>query len=389
MSAKAYEGKSVLAAPVTVQTTPTMDPTMTALQKEQLTLQINQLQNQKSWLENNSTALIAAVVTVVVALFGISQWAINRRDERRKEIAAQDKDLRAQAEERFQTAVTALGAEKESVQVDGAILLRSFLNINDEKIYGRYYTQVFDLAVAYLRLSSTSQTSEDASAPLPLSPLRQALIVVFREAFPLARDERKRALSPSPFYPRILDASRIKLDNTNLAHADLNDAWLLEANFRKTNLGAAYLSNADLRRVDFTEAHLGHAQLNGANLRHARLDKANLIKANLVGADLNDANLSGAYLYEADLGGVLHLEDVLSLDHTNLRGVKGLTKEQIEACKSKGAIIDEDTPASAPCQMHLLLSKATMRKSHRCQLLQKVHHQQILMLVVLLPLSQA
>ncbi|MFL5586092.1 MAG: hypothetical protein ACJ8DI_00355 [Ktedonobacteraceae bacterium] len=136
---------------------------------------------------NNSTALIAAVASVVVALFGILQWAItvrqakdkdlrDQKDERRKEVEAQDKDLKAQAEERFKTAVTALGGEKESVQIGGAILLRSFLN-KDDKSYEQYYTQVFDLAVTYLRLPRIPLSPEDPKTPLPLTTLSQALIV--------------------------------------------------------------------------------------------------------------------------------------------------------------------------------------------------------------------
>src|SRR2546425_1174832 len=73
-AAGAYEGALGLATPVitaTVQATPTVDPTMAALQKEQLTLQVkqlqNQLQSQNSWLVNNSTALIAAITAIVVA----------------------------------------------------------------------------------------------------------------------------------------------------------------------------------------------------------------------------------------------------------------------------------------------------------------------------------
>ena len=94
--------------------------------------------------------------------------------DRKKEIAAQDKELRDRAEERFQTAVTALGDEKEGTQVGGAILLRSFLHEDDEKIYGRYYTQIFDLAVANLRLRHF-----DTDTPEPLTSLSQALIDVF------------------------------------------------------------------------------------------------------------------------------------------------------------------------------------------------------------------
>ncbi len=180
-AAGAYEGASRLATSAmgTVQATPTVDATVTALSKEQLTLQVKQLQsqqNQNNWLVNNSTALIAAVAAVIVALFGILQWAITARQ-------AKDKDLKAQAEERFKTAVTALGDEKEGVQVGGAILLRSFLHKEDKKSYERYYTQVFDLAVAYLRLPRTPNPSEDPdgipqspvdpNTPLPLTTLKK------------------------------------------------------------------------------------------------------------------------------------------------------------------------------------------------------------------------
>src|SRR6266516_3495009 len=151
LSASAYEGAWELATSGTVQATPTVDvtATMTSLNEEKLRQEIQQLKNQNgnqnNWLVNNSTALIAAVATVVVALFGILQWAItvrqakdkdlrDREDERQKEIAAkekesndrqaaQNKDLRAQAEERFKTAVTALGSGDDGTQVGGAILL--------------------------------------------------------------------------------------------------------------------------------------------------------------------------------------------------------------------------------------------------------------------------
>ena len=74
-AAGAGERASGLATPVTgtVQAMPTVDATVTALSKEQLTLQVKPLQNQDNWLEKNAAALIAAVATVTVALFGISQ----------------------------------------------------------------------------------------------------------------------------------------------------------------------------------------------------------------------------------------------------------------------------------------------------------------------------
>jgi Pentapeptide repeats (8 copies) len=362
MSANAYESTSGLAASGMVQAIPTVDvtATMTALQEEKLRQEIQQIksqtQNQNNWLFSNSTAFIAAVATVLVALFGIFQWAItvrqaqdkdrnDRKEERQKEVRARYEELKAQAEERFQTAVAALGDEKEGTQVGGAILLRSFLNINDESIYGRYYIQIFDLAVAYLSTSSTSHPSEDPdgiphppedpNTPLPLTPLRQALVVVFKESFPLAR--KKLNLEKLGFEVTALDASRIQLDGAFLSLTDLNYIWMREASLRK-----AILINADMHH-----ATLVYTDLRGAYLSSADLKNANLVHANLSGTDLSYANLSGANLAGAILNKT-NLQGARSLKGTNLQKVKGLTKEQLEVCKARGAIIDEDTTTDSP-----------------------------------------
>jgi hypothetical protein len=334
-----------------VQATPTEDATVTALNEEKLKQEVKQLQEQNEpdlfgWLRTNAAILLSTLVVVIGGLIGLFRWFRDRRD-------AQEKDLKAQAEERFRTAVTALGDEKEGVQVGGAILLRSFLHKEDKKSHERYYTQIFDLAVAYLRPSSTSHPSEDpdgtpqspvaSNTPLPLTTLRQALIVVFREAFPLARERRKKRQTlessflqkinawlerliarlrgiqtEERFDPQSLDASRIQLDKAYLSGADLNELWIPLASLREADLGGAHLCKAKLR---------------GADLRKARLDEA----------DLSEANLS-----EADLSGIRNLEDAKSLKDTDLRGVTGLDDKQKKACKAKGANIDEDPPTSSP-----------------------------------------
>ena len=416
MSVSAHEGVSEVATLETVQVTPTVDLTVTVLAKEQLALQVkqlqNQLQDQNNWLSNNSTALIAAVATVIVALFGISQWVINRRDERRKEVAvqdkelkdckeAQDKELRAQAEERFKTAVTALGNENEGTQVGGAILLRSFLNQDDRKIYERYYTQIFDLAISYLRMPSQYQSADSPYVPLPLTPIRQALIIVFKEAFPLAR------AILGPVEPSLdahsLDASGVRLDGAFLVWSDMSCIWMIHASLVNARLLKANLYKADLRRANLHKAHLPSVVLTGANLfganlsetnlceaylndatlTSADLSKANLKEATLVGACLSGVKFNGAILAHADLlnaefGESTNLgehiaaanpEDAASLDHTDLRGAQGLTKTQLAACKAKGAIIDEDTttnlrsvaaPPSVPSQTTATQSSSTV-----------------------------
>jgi uncharacterized protein YjbI with pentapeptide repeats len=389
-AAGAHEGASESAESVTVtaQATPTVDVTVTALNKEKLAQEIQQLKNQNAptffdWLRGNVSILLLGLG----ALAGFFRWLGDRRDAHAKELEDREaersrrdeeqkrwlKDQEAErekrAEERFQAAVTGLGEDKEGAKIGAAILLRTFLRPG----YEQFYTQTFDLAVANLRLPRESNPPKDPKTPLPLTTLSQALIVVFKEAFPLARNQNSKG-------PQALDATGIQLDNAYLRWADLEQVWMAQASLRKANLreadlrqiklykanlnGAdlrfADLSQANLSGADLSQANLGDAKISGADFSGASLSRANLSEADLSGASLSDANLNGAGLWRADLSRTnlrgadlsranlreANLEDALSMQDTNLRGVEGLTKKQLEACKLRGAIIDED-PASS------------------------------------------
>ena len=420
-AADAHEVASGLATPITatVQATPTVDATVAALNKEKLAEEIKQLKDQNepdlfSWLRTNAAILLSTLVVVIGGLIGYFRWLGDRRDEYKKRREDQRSELEKRAEERFQAAVTKLEDEKEGTRIGAAILLRTFLRPG----YEQFYIQTFDLAVANLRPPRTSTPSEDPNTSLPLTTLRQVLIVVFKEAFPLARSQNKGS-------PHSLDATGIQLDHAYMAQADLNQAWmpkaflrnailvetnfseavlegtnlneadlsganlsgavlwradlsganlsgtnLIGASFSSANLSKANLSGAGLIRAIFNETDLSSANLSGATLKGADLSRADLSGADLSGADLSGADLSGASLNEADLSGAVLWQDTLSgavlswtrtlfveeatpvlrtisLKDTDLRGVKGLTKEQLEACKAKGAIIDEDSTASS------------------------------------------
>jgi uncharacterized protein YjbI with pentapeptide repeats len=393
-AADAQEGALALTAPVTLtlQATPTEDATVTALNKEKLAQEVQQLKNQNEtdllgWLRTNSAILFSTLVVVIGGLIGLFRWFGDRRSERDKRDEEQQrwmKDREAErekrAEERFQAAVEGLSSEREEAKIGAAILLRTFLQPG----YEQFYTQTFDLVVAHLRLPRIPQPAEDAITALPNpskgsypTTLRQALITVFKESFPLARDEWIKSRKDKSFYLQSLDATGIQLDDAYLVGADLNQAWLRQAYLRNVDLRWAVLYNAYLRGAYLREAHLRGAYLHKADLRETDLSKAlmseadlrevrlwgadlsnaDLSEAKLGGADLsNDTNLiadlsgadlSNADLSEAKLNGV-NIEHALSLKGTNLRGVKGLTKEQLEACKAKGAIIDEDSRAIPP-----------------------------------------
>src|SRR5215471_10606013 len=142
-------------ASLTVQMTPTEDATLTALNKEKLAQEVQQLENQNApdpfgWLRTNAAILISTLVVVIGGLIGLFRWFGDRASEREK-----------RAEERFLTVVESLGSINLTAQVGAAIMLRTFLRPG----YEQFYSQVFDLAVVYLRLRHV-----DPESPQPLDP---------------------------------------------------------------------------------------------------------------------------------------------------------------------------------------------------------------------------
>lgn len=106
------------------------------------------------------------------------------------------------------------------------------------------------------------------------------------------------------------------------------------------DLSGANLMSANLFDYKLLNANLFNAILNGSNLSGANLSGAFLREASFVGARLFGANLSGVDLQNANLHEVKGFRDVKDFNNTNLKGTKGLCKEDLEYAKSKGAIIE-------------------------------------------------
>jgi hypothetical protein len=365
-------------APNSSATAVTPDPTMTALEKAQLTLQVEQLrlEDERSlgaWIWNNGP-VFAVLITILV---GVYQFLRNLRNEQRR-----------RTEDRFQSVIDGLAGERTETKVGAAIMLRTFL----APAYKRFHVQVFDLSVASLRsqkspdpnasspslssmlatlatITSGTRKSSPKRQELPTS-LSQALVVVFKESLPLARrqlkkhtrsfkfqdtdvsDKQKRSLllvykqlrnhlkkSPGSFKSQDLDATGIRLDNAYLAGADLNEVWLPEGSLVRANLTRAELNDANLAGADLTGARLNVAELNGTNLR-----RAILTDAILNGAELTDVQFAGASLGKADLTGAdltgANPEEARTLTGAIMRNVVGLSDPQRQACKNMHAIVE-------------------------------------------------
>ena len=370
-AAGAYEGASGLATQVTgtVQATPTEDATVTALNKEKLAQEVQQLKTQNApdlfgWLRTNAAVLLSTLVVVIGGLIGLFRWLGDRQDEREKRdeeqkrwledrraererrdeeqqrwLKDQDAEREKRAEERFQRVVEGLGNDKEGAKLGAAIMLRTFL----QPRYQQFYRQAFDLVVANLRLrpvDPNTSASLDPNEYVPVDSLSQALITAFKEAFPLARDELLK--HSSAFYPQSLDASAVRLDRTYLVGADLEQVWMKNASLHGTRLRDSKLRKADFQWADLGNAYLARADLQGAKLIETKLGGAIFAEANLSGADLHWADLQGAILWKSDCSGAHFRQANLSganLSEANLSGAN-LLGANLSKADLSGANLD-------------------------------------------------
>lgn len=134
-----------------------------------------------------------------------------------------------------------------------------------------------------------------------------------------------------------IDLVNCYLAKTNLSYVTLKGANLNSANVTQAQLVQSNLEKARLNRTNFEGSNLNQASLmqsyaSGANFKDsfmikANLEKAFLIKANFQNAFLMEACLKGAHVIGADF-------DNANLFKADLRGVEGITVEQLKKAKT-------------------------------------------------------
>lgn len=128
-----------------------------------------------------------------------------------------------------------------------------------------------------------------------------------------------------------------RLNNVKFRYTQAYGIFLANAHLWRADLEGAFLSDADLRGADLGQSTLRFAIADGARMNHANLNRANLDGIDLSRADLRDANLSYASLANATL--VDGRLDGAVLYSARLSGAT-LARANLERADLRGAYLD-------------------------------------------------
>lgn len=281
-----------------------------------------------------TTGTIAAGIAVFFNAYQASRSA-NAANENAKSVyknaqAAEDKQIT----ERFSKAIELLGNQQIEVKLGGIYALEQIAKDAPEK----YHWTVMEVLTAFVRENAPLKKEEEGEKeeiPKLRTDIQAALTVIGRRNC-----------------EKYQGTQRLDLSNIDIRGANLREAYLEGANFRKSNLQEvdlseahlqkaylfgiklqnANLNNTNLQDVVFSKANLKNADLTNAKLQGAKLFKANLqyvvlYEANLQGADLNQANLQDAFLGEANLQEANFNQ--ASLQGADLKRSKNIENQQI------------------------------------------------------------
>ncbi len=127
------------------------------------------------------------------------------------------------------------------------------------------------------------------------------------------------------------------LTKTNMNHINLEGSNVNSANFSHCNAIDCNFKDIRANQTNFENAKLNQSSFTGAYANGANFKDAFLIKANFKNAFLIKANFKNAFLMEADLSNC-HVTganfDEASLYKANLKGVEGLTLDQLRNVKT-------------------------------------------------------
>jgi uncharacterized protein YjbI with pentapeptide repeats len=151
------------------------------------------------------------------------------------------------------------------------------------------------------------------------------------------------------------------LQNTTLEGLDFSNTDLMMASLDNTTFAGANLDDCDLRAAIFLNANLPGASMRRVNLEGCDLQAARLGNADLRGAVLNSAKLQGVLLLGADLRDaslafVKGWQELESVAHANIHGVKNAPDGFREWALNAGAVDEPNDSKWIEYRTHLGLT---------------------------------
>ncbi len=306
--------------------------------QQKLTNEKLKLENEKLKIENENLNSFwgrlpgySTIITALVAIIGVivTIWKLINESSLNRE-QRENESLR-RVDERFNSIITNLGSDSQSNKASAAVSILTFLRPEHQV----FHNQVFMILLANLKIQN-----DEAIYNLLIQGFEEALRV---QLSTLKQQDKNYELDLSRAY-----LNRVNMSGLDLSKADLGFATLKSANLHgpKTNLFRARGMEADLEKAWLSEANLNEARFTRADFKYAKFHKSNLVSA-----VLKEADLSYAEFYQASMQSA-HLEEAI------LIGVK-FEQANINDAFFKDAMFDEATLRS------LLKTKdKTWRKAH-------------------------
>ena len=239
------------------------------------------------------------------------QWQARFLEDQRSAREHEQEESLRRFDANISAAITNLGAVSETLQVNAAAALATYMKPR----YASFHVDLLAVVTANLRLQPTA-----AVARVLRSDLERLLRLLLGNPAAYGDDlPHELDFTRSPL--QRFDVSGIDFGATvvDIAFADLSDARLVDAKLfrlrgREVRLERAYCSRALLREARLDGAHcrgvklhnanlvsasLKHADLTGAQFQEALMQEAHLEGANLEGANFTRANLANTYFNDA------------------------------------------------------------------------------------------
>ncbi|MGI9229331.1 MAG: pentapeptide repeat-containing protein [Gammaproteobacteria bacterium] len=280
----------------------------------------------------------------------MSTLALRSRAESQDKIAKAQKEtaeaqketavatLEANQQDIFESGITNLGHESESVRLGGIYTLYELA----ARESGRTQN-IVEILCAHLRAKTQEPEYQKDFEGQPSNEIASLLLLLTGEKSKALKAKAEYRLDFAGAYLKGVylsgaqlqraDLSGAELQGANLSVAELQGALFIGAGLQKIRLsrallqgarfGRAELQGADLEEAQLQRAGLSGVELQGANLTIAELQGADLSYAQLQGANLSGAQLQGANLSEAQLHGANLSEAQLQesdLSHAQLQG---------------------------------------------------------------------